>query len=126
MKTRRLIVLTFLALCLPVGSIADDSLNFGRGGRSSALVVASDGAMFSGTFNRSVSRKVAGIWAGDLSSNAVTIQPAIKSGKSLLDNPISSGDTRSETLPVAEPGTLVLVGTGLLGLAGSVRGKSKL
>jgi len=53
-----------------------------------------------------------------------TVQLVINTGKGFFNGSttISSGDTN---IVVAEPGSLTLLGTGLLGLAGVVRRKLK-
>jgi hypothetical protein len=58
------------------------------------------------------------------STNGVTVQLTINTGKGFFNGStqISSGDTN---IVVPEPGTLTLLGTGLISLAGGLRRKLK-
>jgi hypothetical protein len=78
-----------------------------------------------GTHNYTLSGALTGTM-GSVSTNGVAIQLTINTGKGFFDSwtLMSSGDTRIENAPaVAEPGTLSLLGTGLLGIAGVLRRK---
>jgi hypothetical protein len=97
-----------------------------------------NGVLFSGSFSQPVSWQmvtladgthnyiltgvVSGTTASGYVTNGVTVQLTINTGKGFFNGQttISSGDTN---IVVPEPGTLSLLGTGLIGLAGAVRRK---
>ena len=73
--------------------------------------------VLSGTLSNGGGTESSGFW-----TNGVTVQLTINTGKGFFNGStrISSGDTN---VLVPEPGSLSLLGTGLLGLAGIVRRK---
>ena len=89
-----------------------------------------NGALFTGTFSGPVSWQLVTlangthnyILTGQLTGSAsgVTVQLTVNTGKGFFNGSttISSGDTN---ITVPEPGTLTLMGTGLVGLASLVR-----
>lgn len=77
-----------------------------------------------GTHNYTLYGAVVGTLSGGSSANGATLQLTINTGKGFFNGSteISSGDTN---IVVPEPGTLGLLGSGLLGLAGLVRHKKR-
>ena len=78
-----------------------------------------------GTHNYTLTGSIAGTWFNGGTVNGATVQLTINTGKGFFNGTtmISSGDTNIATVP--EPGTLGLLGTGLLGLAGALHRKLK-
>jgi hypothetical protein len=76
-----------------------------------------------GTHNYTLTGAVAGT-LGSFHTNGVTVQLTVNTGRVLFNGSttISSGDTN---LSVPEPGTLGLLGTGLVGIAGAMHRKFK-
>ena len=79
-----------------------------------------------GTHNYTLTGTLSGALGNGTAVQGVTVQLTINTGKGFFNGMtnISSGDT-SITVTTPEPGSLSLMGTGLLGLAGLVRRKLK-
>jgi hypothetical protein len=79
-----------------------------------------------GTHNYTLTGSITGTWYNGGTVNGATVQLTINTGKGFFNGStnISSGDTNIVTT-VPEPGTLGLLGTGLIGLAGALHRKLK-
>lgn len=79
-----------------------------------------------GTHNYTLTGFLTGTWYNGTTMNGATVQLTINTGKGFFNGStsISSGDTNFTTT-VPEPGTLGLLGTGLLGMASIIRRKLK-
>jgi hypothetical protein len=102
---------------LPSGTLFSGSFN---GPVSWQLITLANG-----THNYTLTGSITGTWYNGSTVNGATVQLTINTGKGFYNGitNISSGDTNIVTVP--EPGTLGLLGTGLIGLAGALRRKLK-
>jgi len=80
-----------------------------------------------GTHNYTLTGSLSGMWYNGQMVSGATVQLTINTGKGFFNGTttISSGDTNISTSTVPEPGSLTLLGTGLVGLAGLLRRQMK-
>ena len=78
-----------------------------------------------GTHNYTLTGSLTGTWYNGATISGATVQLTINTGKGFFNGSttISSGDTNFTTAAVPEPGTLGLLGAGLVGVAGFARRK---
>jgi hypothetical protein len=140
------------SVTLSTGTLSGGSLSMGgtfNGGPSTSFVIASNGTfglpsgtLFNGSFsgpvtwtlvtlgngthNYTLSGAVSGTWFNGRTVDGATAQLTINTGRGFFNGltNISSGDTNIVT-SVPEPGTLGLLGTGLVGIAGAMHRKFK-
>ncbi len=79
-----------------------------------------------GTLNYTLTGPISGTWFNGAKAVGATVQLTINTGTTPFNGStmLSSGDINCKTV-VPEPGTLGLLGTGLVGLAGALRLKAK-
>lgn len=78
-----------------------------------------------GSHNYTLTGTISGMWYNGSTVGGTTVQLTVNTGRKLFSGTvnISSGDTNIATVP--EPGTLGLLGTGLIGVVGMLRRKLK-
>jgi hypothetical protein len=148
LTTGNLGTVSFSTGALTGGSLAG-SATFAGGASSSFIITESGGLVFNGTFNGPVSwtlqpgsgkggqmtyvltGSVSGTWSNGVAVTGSTVQIAMTTSGAFngtlncSNGTCLSGDTILTSSAVPEPGTLGLLGTGLVGAAGVLRRKLK-
>ena len=123
-----------------------DTTTFSPGGTFTIMGNTKDGmpaVIFSGTFSKitswtpsgtvgvdnsifyTLSGAISGTWYNGMKVNGATTQITFDTGKNGFMGSVSLGSGNTVFTVTPEPGTLALLGTGLVGLAGIVRKKYK-
>jgi len=151
---KRAILVALLALMLPAAALASRTVHFGNSGgglqgSAAGLILTGstkghkgipNAVLFSGTFsipvtwtlitlpegthNYTLTGTLSGTLIPGYPATGVTIQPTINTGKGYFDGKLKRA-SNDPSIVVPEPGTLGLLGTGLLAIAGLVRRRKR-